>query len=176
MLSDAVARYYFKLLAVKDEYEVARLYAHADFRAALERNFTGDYRLRVHLAPPLLAARDPETGRPEKTSFGPWLLRLFPLLARMKRLRGTVFDIFFGHTGERRAERRLAADYAQSIEEILATLNAENYGLAVGIASIPEKIRGFGHVKAAAIAEAGAREAELMAAFRSGKPVPRAAE
>jgi indolepyruvate ferredoxin oxidoreductase len=170
-LTDAVARNYFKLLAVKDEYEVARLYRTKAFRSALERNFEGDYRVRVHLAPPLVARRDLDTGHLEKKSFGPWIFSLFGLLARMKSLRGTALDVF-GYTAERRAERRLAREYEKTVTALLPALNTENRALAAEIASIPDHIRGFGHVKEAAIEKAKAREAELLAEWKH--PAPRA--
>jgi len=158
-LTEAVARNYFKLLAIKDEYEVARLYCRDDFRADLDAMFEGDFRVRVHLAPPLFARRDPDTGHMLKSSYGPWIFRLFPLLARLKSLRGTVFDIF-GYPSE----------------ELLSMLDADNRTLAVEIASLPDRMRGFGHVKSDAIRETKAREAELMTAFRANEPIPSAAE
>jgi indolepyruvate ferredoxin oxidoreductase len=174
-LAEAVARNYFKLLAIKDEYEVARLYAVKDFQAALNGKFEGDFRIRVHLAPPLLAGRDPNTGHMKKSVYGPWVFTLFRILAKMKGLRGTVLDIF-GYTAERRAERRLAREYEATVEALLSTLEPGNRALAVEIASLPDRIRGFGHVKAKATEEAKAREAELMAAFRANEPIPSAAE
>ncbi len=174
-LAEAVARNYFKLLAYKDEYEVARLFTRPAFRAALEREFAGDYRVRVHLAPPLIAGRDPDTGHLRKRSYGPWIFRAFALLARLKRLRGTVFDVF-GHTAERRAERRLIRDYEETVTELLSGLCADNHGLAVEIASIPAKIRGFGHVKDRAIEAAREREAQLLADWRTPQPRATAAE
>ncbi len=174
-LTAAVARYYFKLLAVKDEYEVARLYRAREFRSAVEETFEGAYKMRVHLAPPLIARRDPNTGRLEKKSFGPWIFGIFGLLARLKGLRNTPLDVF-GYTAERKAERQLVLDYEKTVAELLSELDAENHALAVEIASIPDRIRGFGHVKDASIRKAKSREAELIAAFRSERPVPSAAE
>ncbi|MEN8195395.1 MAG: indolepyruvate ferredoxin oxidoreductase family protein [Pseudomonadota bacterium] len=173
--AEAVARNYFKLLAVKDEYEVARLYRGEAFRSALDRNFEGDYKLRVHLAPPLITRRNLDTGHLEKKSFGPWIFTVFGLLAGMKGLRGTALDIF-GYTAERKAERRLIRDYERTVTELLGGLNAGNQALAVEIASIPDHIRGFGHVKEAAIAKAKAREAELIAEWRNPAPKADAAE
>jgi len=164
-LAEAVARYYFKLLAVKDEYEVARLYSRPDFKRSLRQQFEGSYKLSFHLAPPLLARRDPETGHLQKQTFGPWMLGAFGVLARFKGLRGTAFDIF-GYSAERRMERRLIADYETLIEEILVKLTPDNHALAVELAAIPEKIRGFGHVKEAHLKSAKACEADLLAAFR----------
>ncbi len=172
-LALAVARYYFKLLAYKDEYEVARLHADPEFRAKLKANFEGDYRLRFHLAPPLLADKDPETGEAKKMEFGAWMLPVFRLLARLKGLRGTVFDPF-GRTEERRMERRLIVDYEKTVDELLAHLAHDNHALAVEIASTPEHIRGFGHVKQRHQKEAKAKEAKLLAQFRAPAQ-PRAA-
>jgi len=165
-LSEAVARCYFKLLAYKDEYEVARLYTDGAFRAQLERQFAGTPRLRIHLAPPLLAARDPATGQLKKKAYGPWMLRAMALLARARRLRGTAFDPF-GRSAERRTERRLIADYRAAIEELLAGLTPDNHALAVEIARTPEQIRGYGHVKQRHLDGARQREAELLALFRA---------
>jgi indolepyruvate ferredoxin oxidoreductase len=174
-LTEAVARNYFKLLAVKDEYEVARLYRSEDFRSSLERNFEGDYKVRVQLAPPLITRPNPKTGKMDKKSFGPWIFTVFGLLARLKGLRGTALDVF-GYTAERRAERQMATDYEETIAELLAALNAGNHALAVEIAEITNHIRGFGHVKEAAIVKAKAREAELLAEWRNPAPKADAAE
>jgi indolepyruvate ferredoxin oxidoreductase len=165
-LVEAVARYYFKLLAYKDEYEVARLYTSGDFLAQLRRQFEGNPKLRIHLAPPLLAARDPETGHLKKRAYGRWMLRAMKHLARFKRLRGTPFDPF-GYSAERRLERRLIAEYERLIEEALAALGPESYDAAVALARLPEQIRGFGHVKDRHLETAKQREAELLAALRA---------
>ncbi len=164
-LAWAVARGHFKLLAVKDEYEVARLFTSGEFEAKLRRQFEGDVRLTFHLAPPILGERDPETGRLRKREFGPWVFRVFKLLARLKRLRGTPLDVF-GYTAERRRERALAGEYEALVEELLAGLAPGNHGLAVELASLPEHVRGFGHVKEANLRATKAREAELLARFR----------
>ena len=168
-LAEAVARYYFKLLAYKDEYEVARLYTEGAFLDKLGATFAGDYTLRFHLAPPIFARRDPDTGVPRKREFGPWMLTVLRLLARLKRLRGTPFDVF-GMSAERKLERRLIAEYESCVSELIAGLEPENHGLAVEIASIPEQIRGFGHVKERHLKAAREREAELLAAFRRAAP------
>jgi indolepyruvate ferredoxin oxidoreductase len=168
-LSEAVARYHAKLLAYKDEYEVARLYTDGTFMAEIGRRFEGRPKLELHLAPPLLAPRDPATGHLKKRAYGPWIFTAMKYLARMKRLRGRWLDPF-GHSAERRTERRLIADYETVIEELLAKLSADNYGLAVEIAQIPEQIRGYGHVKQRHLAAARRREAELLAAFRAPDP------
>jgi len=159
-LAEAVARSYFKLLAYKDEYEVARLYTDGEFRRRLEEQFEGDYRIEFNLAPPLLAERDPATGHLRKRSFGPWMMGAFRLLARLKGLRGTAFDPF-GRTAERRAERRLIGEYEAVVDELIAGLDGDRHALAVEIAAIPLSIRGFGHVKEASIAAAKAREARV---------------
>jgi indolepyruvate ferredoxin oxidoreductase len=169
-LAEAVARYLFKLMAYKDEYEVARLYTDGTFLKQVANELGGDnLRFEFHLAPPLLAKRDPETGELRKMSFGPWMMRAFGVLAKLKFLRGTPFDIF-GYSEERRTERKLIADYVAMLDEVLGKLDADNHPLAVGLAAIPEKIRGFGHVKARHLAVAKADEAALMEQFRSGKP------
>jgi len=164
--AEAVARNYFKLLAYKDEYEVARLHTLPDFRAQLEREFEGDFRVAFHFAPPLLARRDPVTGRPRKRRYGPWIRPVLAGLARLRRLRGTPFDAF-GWTAERRGERALIAAYEATVRELAAGLTGGNHALAVEIAAVPLRIRGYGPLKAGSIAAAKAREAELRAAFRA---------
>jgi indolepyruvate ferredoxin oxidoreductase len=173
--ADAVARGLFKLMAYKDEYEVARLYTDGNFRAKLDRAFEGDYRLEFHLAPPLIAARDPATGHLAKGSYGPWMLHGFALLKRLKFLRGTKLDPF-GRSAERRMERQLIADYERTLAELMAGLTPENHALAVEIARLPEQIRGFGHVKDRNLAAAKAREAALLTAFHTPVPEATAAE
>ena len=165
-LSEAVARYYAKLLAYKDEYEVARLHTDGAFMAEIGRRFEGRPKLELHLAPPFLAPRDPVTGHLKKRAYGPWIFTAMRYLARMKGLRGRWLDPF-GHSAERRTERRLITDYERVIGELLAGLSPENYGVAVEIARIPEHIRGYGHVKQRHLEAAGRREAELLAAFRA---------
>jgi indolepyruvate ferredoxin oxidoreductase len=174
-LSQAVARYYFKLLAIKDEYEVARLYTDGEFAKRVAAQFEGDYKLHFHLAPPLTNKPDPTTGEPGKSSYGPWMMSAFRLLAKMKGLRGTVFDVF-GKSAERRVERQLITDYEALIEELLPRLAAHNHTLAVELASIPEQIRGYGHVKERHLKVAKAKEADLVAAFRAAKPASAAVE
>jgi indolepyruvate ferredoxin oxidoreductase len=167
-LSDAVARNLFKLMAYKDEYEVARLYTDGNFVKQVASTFEpGNLRFEFHLAPPLLARRDKATGEPRKMSFGPWMMKAFGLLRRFKGLRGTAFDPF-GYTEERRTERKLIADYEAMLSEVSDKLTADNHPLAVGLAVIPEKIRGFGHVKARNLTIAKADEAALLEQFRSG--------
>jgi indolepyruvate ferredoxin oxidoreductase len=173
--AEAVARFYFKLLAYKDEYEVARLYTDGTFLKAIEAQFEGDYRLEFNLAPPLAAQRDLETGHLKKRTFGPWMLRAFRLLAKLRRVRGTKLDIF-GYSAERRLERQLIADYERVAEELAAGLDHANHDLAVRIAEVPDQIRGFGHVKQAHLEKAKRLEAELLAAFRAPTPQRDAAE
>jgi len=169
-LADTVGRYLFKLMAYKDEYEVARLYTDGSFERQVRTEFDGDpLRLQFHLAPPLLPRRDKTTGLPRKMSFGPWVLPAFRLLAKMKFLRGTALDPF-SYSLERRTERKLIDDYKTMLEEVLATLTPENHHLAVGLAAIPEKIRGFGHVKQRHLVTAKADEAALLEQFRAGGP------
>jgi indolepyruvate ferredoxin oxidoreductase len=176
-LAEAVARYLFKLMAYKDEYEVARLYAEPSFLAQVKNEVAGDnLTLKFHLAPPLFARKDKVTGLPRKMTLGPWILPAFRVLAKFKVLRGTVLDIF-GYSEERRTERKLIADYEALLDEIMGKLNPDNHPVAVGLANIPEKIRGFGHVKARHLVAAKADEAALLEQFRAGQPtVLKAAE
>jgi indolepyruvate ferredoxin oxidoreductase len=175
-LGEAVARYLFKLMAYKDEYEVARLYTDTGFVQRVKTQFEGDLRFEFHLAPPLLAKPDPRTGEPKKMSFGPWMLRLFGILKNFRVLRGTPLDPF-GYSEEPRTERRLIADYRALLETIVAELTPANHATAVALASIPEKIRGFGPVKARHLAAAKAEEANLREQFKAGAaPLLRAAE
>ena len=174
-LAEAVARSYYKLLAYKDEYEVARLYSDGRFRKRLKAQFEGDYRLTLHLAPPLVARIDPNSGEPEKRTYGPWILPFLGGLARLKGLRGTPFDIF-GHSPDRRLERRLIADYEATIAEVIAHLEDRNHARAVEIAAVPETIRGFGPVKERAAKAAASRQASLLEALRAAEPTVSAAE
>jgi indolepyruvate ferredoxin oxidoreductase len=128
--------------------------------------FEGDFKLKFHLAPPLVSKVDPATGEARKSEFGPWMMTALRLLAGLKGLRGTAFDIF-GYTEERRTERRLIGEYEAVTAELLDRLDRDNHGLAVEIARIPEHVRGFGHVKRRHLAEAKKKEAELLAAFRN---------
>ncbi|HYM03114.1 MAG TPA: DUF6537 domain-containing protein, partial [Stellaceae bacterium] len=168
-LTEAVARNFFKLMAYKDEYEVARLYANGEFQRKLHQQFEGDFTLQVHLAPPLLAPRDPATGHLKKRAYGAWVLRAFGLLAKLKFLRGTPLDLF-GRSEERKLERRLIAEYEATADEIVERLMPENHALAVELADIPYHIRGFGHVKAASVTSALARRDQLLDAWRSPPP------
>ena len=163
-LTEAVARYLFKLMAYKDEYEVARLHADTGFLNKVNAMFEGDFKLNYHLAPPLIASKN-DKGELQKQQFGPWMLTGFRLLAKLKGLRGTPFDVF-GRTEERREERTLIAEYRTSIEEVLAGLTLQNHAAAVEIARIPELIKGYGHIKARHLATARPQWAALVQTFR----------
>ncbi|MCC5859212.1 MAG: indolepyruvate ferredoxin oxidoreductase family protein [Ectothiorhodospiraceae bacterium] len=163
-LLEAVARSWYRLLAYKDEYEVARLYTDGTFAEQLRRTFDGDYRVKLHLAPPLLSRPDPVTGEPRKRAYGPWILTAMRLLARMKRLRGTWLDPF-GRTGDRRLERELITEYASLLDEVLAGLREDNLSVAVELAALPQQMRGFGHVKLQAVERARQQKRELLARF-----------
>jgi indolepyruvate ferredoxin oxidoreductase len=168
-LTEAVARAYFKLLAIKDEYEVARLYADTDFMQRVEQQFDGDYKLVFHLAPSLASEKDPHTGEAKKKAYGPWMMKAFRVLAKMRRYRGTSFDIF-GRTEERKMERALIGEYEVLIDEVLRDMATHNHGVAVELAQTPEQMRGYGHVKERNVKAAKARQAELLATFRGAKP------
>ncbi len=167
-LTAAVARYAAKLMAIKDEYEVARLYTDGHFVRELSAQFEHWDSLHFHMAPPLLA-RSGADGKPRKIEFGAWLLPALRLVAPLKLVRGTVLDLF-GHTEERRLERRLRDDYEALVAEILAALTPANHDIAVQIASVPEQIRGYGHVKLANITLARARWKELLDRFHGRAP------
>jgi len=164
-LTDAVARNYAKLIAYKDEYEVARLYASKEFRAALAAQFESPERLEFHLAPPLWAKRDPRTGHLLKKSYGAWAMTAFGVLAKLRFLRGSALDPF-GRTEERRTERRLIGEYEGLVEEILQKLSPQTLATSVALASLPEKVRGFGHVKEKNIRAAEAEKARLLDRLR----------
>ncbi len=169
LLTEAVARYYFKLLAIKDEYEVARLHSDPAFRARIAAQFEGldgkPYKLAFHLAPPLLAKPDPATGRVKKMHFGPWIMPVFGVLARLKFLRAGVFDIF-GRSAERRTERQLITDYEALVDELLTRLAADNHAVAIELAKIPDEIRGYGHIKEKNLAAARLKWSALLARLR----------
>jgi len=174
-LTDAVARSYFKLLSYKDEYEVARLHSNGTFMKQLHDRFEGDFKLTFHLAPPLVASRDADSGKLQKSAYGSWIIAIFKVLARLKGLRGTPLDVF-GYTTERRMERRLIGEYEATVEELLGGLSPDTHGLAVEIAAQSETMRGFGHVKERNVATAKARQDELLEAFRNSAPHATAAE
>ena len=163
--SEAVARYGYKLMAYKDEYEVARLYSDGGFLERVKAEFEGDLRIELQLAPPLFARRDPETGRLRKRSVGPWMLWLMGGLARLKFLRGTPFDIF-ARLPERRLERQLVAEYESVVKELSERLSAANYELAVRMASLPDKIRGYDRIKLASAATVAIEGEALMERIR----------
>ena len=172
-LAEAVARSLFKLMAYKDEYEVARLYTQTGFEAKIASMFEGDYKVHFHLAPPAIARRN-DKGELVKQKFGPATLVLFKVLARLKRLRGTALDVF-GRTEERRTERALPGQYRASIEQVLASLSAANHALALEIARVPEQIKGFGHVKQRNLEAARERWDALMRDWEAARSQQRAA-
>ena len=171
LLTEAVARGYHKLLAYKDEYEVARLYTQTDFLARIEEQFEGDYKLVFHLAPPTLADKDATTGELKKKTYGPWMLKAMRTLARFRSLRGGLLDPF-ARSHDRKLDRELIADYERILEEIIAGLEQSNLETAVELANIPDRIRGFGHVRERYVASARKRQAELLDAFRRKEAAP----
>ncbi len=169
-LTEAVARYLSKLMSYKDEYEVARLHTDPAFERQLREQFEGDWTVRYHLAPPLLARVDPKTGVPAKREYGAWMRPAMRLLARLKWLRGGALDPF-GRTGERRMERALIGEYEATLDEVLAGLSPANHSVAVELARLPEQVRGYGHVKERHVAAYRERQRELMGRLR-GRPAP----
>ena len=167
--ADAVARYLFKLMAVKDEYEVARLYTDGAFAKQVAAAFEGDLRFEFHLAPPILGKTDHQ-GHPKKTTFGPWMMQGFKALAMMRFMRGTVLDPF-GRMPERVMEKNLLMDYRTVLTELIGKLDDNNHALAIAVAALPEKIRGYGHVKERNVKKTKGEELELLAQFRAG-PMP----
>ena len=164
-LTEAVAKYLFKLMAYKDEYEVARLYTDGKFQKKIADMFEGDYAIHFHLAPPLFAKHDAQ-GHLIKQHYGPWMMKVFGVLAKMKSLRGSMFDVF-GYTAERRTERALVVEYKQTIQQLLPLLNTGNLASAVAVASVPEDIRGYGHVKERHLLAAKNKQAALLAEFNT---------
>ncbi|KXU29420.1 hypothetical protein A0J57_18590 [Sphingobium sp. 22B] len=171
-LTRTAANALFKFMAYKDEYEVARLYTDPAFAESLGRQFDGRLKLRFHMAPPILSRRDPVTGQPRKRRFGPWMLYALRLLAPMKRVRGTALDLF-GYTAERRTERALIGEYEALLERLIAGLSRDTLDEAVAIAALPMEVRGYGHVKEAAIAAYRAALADRLAHFE--RPAGRSA-
>jgi len=167
-LAETVARSLFKLMAYKDEYEVARLHAETGFHERIAAMFEGDYKVNYHLAPPLTARRN-EKGELQKRKFGPTMHTAFRFLSKLKGLRGTPFDIF-GRTEERRTERALIGEYRHTIERVLARLAADNHALALEIARIPEQIKGFGHVKERNLAAVRPQWDELVRQWELPRP------
>ncbi len=159
-LSTAVAKYAFKLMAYKDEYEVARLYTDGRFVEQLQQQFEGNFSLKFNLAPPLFAKKDAK-GHLVKAEFGSWMWHAFTLLAKLKGLRGSAFDLF-GHTAERKMERALIVEYRELVQTLSSQLSPENHAQAVELASLPEKVRGFGHVKELAVATFRSEKARLL--------------
>jgi len=170
----AVAKAAFRLMAYKDEYEVARLHLDPAMRQKLAEQFEGGYKLKYNLAPPMLSRIDPRTGHPAKIAFGRWIEPAFWMLTKLKGLRGTRFDPF-GRTAERRMERQLIEDYFALVEKLTARLSRESIAAAVRLASLPEEIRGYGHVKLAAVERFEKRKADLLNALGSSEPVGKAA-
>ena len=168
-LTDAAAKYYFKLLAIKDEYEVARLHVQSGFLQSVSQQFEGDYKLVFNLAPPMFSKRDLATGEPRKSEFGAWIIPVFRVLAKLRFVRGTAFDVF-GYNEERRIERSLITRYEENINKALAALevtkDSSHHDAAVALACLPEQIRGYGHVRSKSIEPIQKRESELLAALQ----------
>jgi indolepyruvate ferredoxin oxidoreductase len=171
-ITEAVARNLYKLMAYKDEYEVARLHSQSDFVQRLQQQFEGPVKLQFHLAPPLLARTD-DQGRLRKQAYGPWMLSVFKLLSRLKGLRGTPLDVF-GYTHERRSERALIAQYIQTVQRLVLLLNAQpsahKLDVAFQLAQLPEGIKGFGHVKARNLQAVQKQWAELLMQLDDARP------
>ena len=167
-LSEATAKYLFKLMAYKDEYEVARLYTTGDFEKRIKETFDGDFKIKFNLAPPMFSKKD-SNGHLIKQEYGSWIFTAFKIMTKLKGLRGGAFDIF-GKTEERKMERQLIVDYRNTIEELINSLNSANYALAVEIAKVPEHIRGYGHVKEEHFAKAKARKHDLLLQWRNPEP------
>jgi indolepyruvate ferredoxin oxidoreductase len=169
-LSEAAARYLYKLMAYKDEYEVARLHTDPAFLAQLDAMFPNGYSVKYNLAPPSISKKDPVTGHLIKQQFGPWIRNAFGVLTKFKGLRGGGLD-FFGKTDERRGERQMIEDYIKELDTICAQLNSVNHAAAVALASVPDEIRGYGHVKEKSVADAEALRSRRLADFRNARPV-----
>ena len=167
-LAEAAARYLYKLMAYKDEFEVARLHTDPAFLAELDAQFPNGYSVKYNLAPPLLSKTDPVTGHPQKKQYGEWMFKAFKRLAGLKRFRGSALDVF-GKTEERQTERKLIEDYIQLLDQILARLNPVNHAAAVALASVPDEIRGFGHVKEKNLAAARELQAARLKAFNEAQ-------
>ena len=174
LLAESVARYLFKLMAYKDEYEVARLHSDSAFLDKVNNMFEGDFKLNYHLAPPLLAKRN-DKGQLLKQQYGPSMLTGFRLLAKLKGLRGTALDVF-GRSEERRTERALIGEYRASLDEVLKGLSLESHALAVEIARLPEQIKGYGHVKERNLVAARQQWRDMMQQWRSPRTAAKASE
>jgi indolepyruvate ferredoxin oxidoreductase len=173
-LAEAVARYYYKLLAYKDEYEVARLYTDPAFKKALKAQFAGNYKIAFNLAPPILERKDPATGRPKKTEFGPWMMIGFKVLSKLKGLRGSMFDVF-GYHKDRKAERALIKQYEEDMDLVLSILNSGNHAKCIELLSVPEIIKGYGPVKEENIKKAAVLREELLSELGDDKTISKAA-
>jgi indolepyruvate ferredoxin oxidoreductase len=171
-LPRAVAINYAKLLAYKDEYEVARLYTDGKFEKQLRDQFDGDFKISFNLAPPLLGGGTDALGRPKKRAFGAWMMPLFKILASLRGLRGTAFDIF-GHSADRRLERDLIAGYEKDVATVLGVLSPLTLDTAIELLSLPDRIRGYGPVKEKSVADAKARYAQLAKDLVNPPPAPR---
>jgi len=163
-LALAVAKNLYKLMAYKDEYEVARLHADAEFNDRIKNMFEGDYKIYYHLAPPIFAKTN-EKGELIKQKMGPWTLLAFKVLKRLKFLRGSFLDIF-GNTAERKSERKLIAEYKSYIDEVIKDWSPLKEGLAIQIANVPESIKGYGHVKEGKMMEARKDWLRLIARWK----------
>jgi indolepyruvate ferredoxin oxidoreductase len=171
-LPRAVAINYAKLLAYKDEYEVARLYTDGGFEKQLRDQFEGDFKISIHLAPPIMGGGTDGQGRPKKRAFGAWMMPVFRLLAKLRSLRGTAFDIF-GYTAHRGLERDLIAGYEKDVAHILSVLSPLTLDTGIEILSLPDRIRGYGPVKEKAVQDAKARYAQLAVDLANPPPAPR---
>ena len=167
-LAEAAARYLYKLMAYKDEFEVARLHTDPAFLAELDAQFPNGYSVKYNLAPPLLSNTDPVTGHPQKKQYGEWMFKAFKRLSGLKRFRGSALDVF-GKTEERQTERKLIEEYIQLLDQILARLNPVNHAAAVALASVPDEIRGFGHVKEKNLVAARELQAARLKAFNEAQ-------
>ncbi len=165
-LAENVAKYYFKLLAYKDEYEVARLFTQTEFKRDLESQFEGSYTIQFHMAPPILGKKDKESREPKKSEFGPWMLTFLKLLAKFKFLRGSLFDPF-ARSKDRKLERKMIVEYESVVNEIIENLEIESHSQAVELASYPESIRGYGHVKRRHAADTVRKVEKQLARFRT---------
>lgn len=172
-LAEIVGQTLVRLMAIKDEYEVARLYTDGEFQAALGRQFEGTGRMRIWLAPPGLARKDPATGRPRKIAFGPWVMPVLRVLAACRKLRNGPFDVF-GWTSERKLERRLLSDYEVMLDEIQRAYSPDRAALAGELLALPQRVRGFGHVKLAAFEEFTKERERLLTRWRSPEKAKRA--
>jgi len=171
-LPRAVAISYAKLLAYKDEYEVARLYTDGRFEKQIRDQFDGDFKIKFNLAPPIMGGGKDALGRPKKRAFGPWMMPVFRLLAKLRHLRGTAFDIF-GQSPDRRLERDLIAGYEKDVAHVLSVLSPLTLDTVIEILSLPDRIRGYGPVKEKSVQDAKARYAQLAKDLANPPPAPR---